>query len=449
MYYQLWVAYDSAPTMVNVGAQQNVSGVPSGPWWKLSEVHKLVDTIHHNLLDHISRPKDRMWMVRVGRQQASATMAAAASVVTQAAMNAAQQSVIAGQQAHHATQQSAVAGQQAQHAYNVGASALQQTHALRDETSQALGQVKTGLEMLHERQGAAISIAQHSDTRSSEAVRLAEELQQARLADQQNFTDQMSQMEKALQKQMEIAESAFKSIEKLRQELDTSRAESRTLRQQLTESNWKLSNLSDQQTRAQQAQAQSAAQSAEREKDNDAPSGRHCSPICNQMQQSRVSGGTINTPQEPSRQVEATEGTAADLSRPKTTRTTIITSCTISVLCVPKNANHQHHHYRKQHLHWIMHRSDHICLRLELTTHLSQLVQAEYHTVNLKGHQLDHSRPQYSQHQHQQLAVFTADDAHGTTSTSVFVVQRLHQAQRATTIFWRQRSGCSGLAAPS
>ena len=69
---------------------------------------------------------------------------------------------------------------------------MQQTHALRDETSQALGQVKTGLEMLHERQGAAISIAQHSDTRSSEAVRLAEELQQARLADQQNFTDRMS-----------------------------------------------------------------------------------------------------------------------------------------------------------------------------------------------------------------------------------------------------------------
>ena len=107
---------------------------------------------------------------------ASASAAAAATVVTQIAMNAAQQSVIAGQQAQHATQQSAVAGQQAQHAYNVGASALQQMHTLHDETLQALGQVKTGLETLHERQGAALSLAQHSDTRSSEAVRLVEEL---------------------------------------------------------------------------------------------------------------------------------------------------------------------------------------------------------------------------------------------------------------------------------
>ena len=62
---------------------------------------------------------------------ASASAAAAATVVTQTAMNAAQQSVIAGQQAQHATQQSVVAGQQAQHAYNVGASALQQTHTMR------------------------------------------------------------------------------------------------------------------------------------------------------------------------------------------------------------------------------------------------------------------------------------------------------------------------------
>ena len=168
---------------------------------------------------------------------ASASAAAAAAVVTQTAMNAAQQSVIAGQQAQHATQQSAVAGQQAQHAYNVGAFALQETHTLRDETSQALEQVKTGLETLHERQGAALSLAQHSDTRSSEAVRLVEELRQARLDDQKSFIDRMGKMEQSLQKQMEVAESALKSIDQLRQELDTSRAESRTLQQQLTESN--------------------------------------------------------------------------------------------------------------------------------------------------------------------------------------------------------------------
>ena len=82
----------------------------------------------------------------------------------------------------------------------MGASALQQTHALRDETSQVLGQVQTGLETLHERQGAALSIAQHSDTRSSEAVRLVEELQQACLDDQKGFTDRMAQMEQALKK---------------------------------------------------------------------------------------------------------------------------------------------------------------------------------------------------------------------------------------------------------
>ena len=85
---------------------------------------------------------------------------------------------------------------------------------------------------------------------------MVEELRKARLDDQTVFQERMGQMEQALKKQMEVAESALKSINSLHQELDTSRAESRTLRQQLTESNWKLSNLSEQQTRAQQAQAQ-------------------------------------------------------------------------------------------------------------------------------------------------------------------------------------------------
>ena len=84
-----------------------------------------------------------------GGTAASASVAAAASVLTHTALNAAQQSAIAGQQAQHASRQSAIAGQQAQHAseqsaaagqhaqeaYNVGASALRQTTALRDETS--------------------------------------------------------------------------------------------------------------------------------------------------------------------------------------------------------------------------------------------------------------------------------------------------------------------------
>ena len=172
--------------------------------------------------------------------------AAAASTLTQAAINVAHQSALAGHQAQHANQQSEAAGQQAQQAFNVGASALHQTQALRDETSHVLGQVKTGLEMLHECQGAALSVAQNSDARSSEAVRLVEELRQARLEDQQSFNSQMAQMEKVLKQQMEVAENALKSINTLCQELDTSRAESRSLRQKLTESNWKLSSLSEQ-----------------------------------------------------------------------------------------------------------------------------------------------------------------------------------------------------------
>ena len=68
-------------------------------------------------------------------------------------------------------------------------------------------------------------------------MRLVEELRQARLDDQKSFLERMGQMEQALKNQMEVADSALKSINILWQELDTSRAKSRTLRQQLTESN--------------------------------------------------------------------------------------------------------------------------------------------------------------------------------------------------------------------
>ena len=247
---------------------------------------------------------------------ASASVAAAATVVTQTAITAAQQSVIAGQQAQHATQQSAAAGQQAQQAFNVGASAWQHTQTLRNETSQALGQVKTGLETLHERQGAALSMAQHSDTRSSEAVRLVEELRQARIDDQKSFTDRMSQMEQALKRQMEVAENALKSINTLRQELDTSRAESRTLRQQLTESNWRLSSLSDQQTRAQQAQAQSAAQAAERERTM-MQRAEEIAARFSQLQQSRTTGVPSQAPPTPSQPAGTAMSAAAGPSQPR------------------------------------------------------------------------------------------------------------------------------------
>ena len=76
----------------------------------------------------------------------------------------------------------------------------------------------------------------------------------------------MAEMERVLKQQMEVAENALKSINTLRQDLDISRAESCALRQRLTEGTWKLSNLSEQQPHAPQAQAQSTAQAAEREK---------------------------------------------------------------------------------------------------------------------------------------------------------------------------------------
>ena len=97
-------------------------------------------------------------------------------------------------------------------------------------------------------------------------MQLVNELRQARLDDQKNFTDRMVQMEQALKKQMEVAESALKSINTLRQELDTLRAQSHTLRQQLTESSWRISSLLEPQTRAQRTQAQSAEQAAMRER---------------------------------------------------------------------------------------------------------------------------------------------------------------------------------------
>ena len=234
--------------MPNAAAQSGTSLVPYGVI-DISEV-SMMGSVGDGLMEPLqsSGPTRQSFgspMDRSAGTAASASAAAAATVLTQTAMTAAQQSAIAGQQAHHASQQSAAAGQQAQQALHVGASALQQTHALRDETSQVLGQVKTGLETLHERQGAALSVAHNSDARSSEAVRLVEELRQARLEDQQSFTNRMAQMEQALKTQMAVAENALKSISALRQELDTSRAESRTLQQKLTESNWKLSNLSE------------------------------------------------------------------------------------------------------------------------------------------------------------------------------------------------------------
>ena len=60
--------YDGAPSMVNVSAQQSISGVPSGSMEVIGSA-QVGGYDPSQSLGHISRPKDRMWMVRVGRQQ--------------------------------------------------------------------------------------------------------------------------------------------------------------------------------------------------------------------------------------------------------------------------------------------------------------------------------------------------------------------------------------------
>ena len=143
--------------------------------------------------------------------------------------------------------------------------ALQQTDALRQDAQQAMGQVQTGMETLHQHQKATFSVAQQSEVRSSEAVRMVEQLHQARAEDQRQFQQRMAQMEGALKQQLAVSDNAMKSIESLRQELTLSRDDARSLRQQLGESTWKLSHVSEQQKIAQQAQVQSTTESAARE----------------------------------------------------------------------------------------------------------------------------------------------------------------------------------------
>ena len=139
----LVMAVDGQPVGDNVPDSRALVGPVTGP--------RVVDSDYQQLsAGALGEPMMSSATVPVRGPDPSVSMAAAAaSTLTQAAMTAAQQSAIAGQQAQQATQQSAAAGQQAQQAFNVGASALQQTNALRDETSQMLGQVKTGLETLH------------------------------------------------------------------------------------------------------------------------------------------------------------------------------------------------------------------------------------------------------------------------------------------------------------
>ena len=94
---------------------------------------------------------------------------------------------------------------------------------------------------------------------------MVEELQRARLEDQRDFQSRLERLETALKRQMTISDGAVKKLDSVQQELNTAQSKSRSLRQQLQESNWKLSNLSDQQMQAEQIQDQQSAETAARE----------------------------------------------------------------------------------------------------------------------------------------------------------------------------------------
>ena len=96
-------------------------------------------------------------------------------------------------------------------------------------------------------------------------------------------------MEGALKQQLAVSDNAMKSIESLCQELTLSRDDARSLRQQLDESTWKLSHVSEQQKIAQQAQVQSIAQSVAR-KTELMRQANELAARFEQMQQRRSSG---------------------------------------------------------------------------------------------------------------------------------------------------------------
>ena len=122
-------------------------------------------------------------VVPTGTQASTSSTAS----LEQTTHHAAQQSTLVGQAAQQAAQQSAMAGQAAQQAYRVSATALQQTGALRTEATQVISEMQSGMQLLHQRSGEAHSVAKDSEAKSSEAVRMADELRRAREADQKDF----------------------------------------------------------------------------------------------------------------------------------------------------------------------------------------------------------------------------------------------------------------------
>ena len=154
-----------------------------------------------------------------------------------------QASVTAQHHAMQAEHQSAVAHLTAQQATATSVTALQETSMLKHEAANVIFDIQSRMQELHDRQGQAHSIATSSKHRSATALKMVEELRQAREQDQQNFQSRMGAMKKVMQQQVQVSTSAINAIQALKTELEASRSESHRLQQALNASQEQLAQL--------------------------------------------------------------------------------------------------------------------------------------------------------------------------------------------------------------
>ena len=128
----------------------------------------------------------------------------------------------------------------AQQAASTSVAALRETDAIKQEAASVLSNIQTGMQELHVRQGQAQHAATESDQRSATALRMVEELQRAREQDQRAYQARMDSMERMLQQQVSVANTAIGAIHELKKELTEAREESRRLQEQLSLSQVRL-----------------------------------------------------------------------------------------------------------------------------------------------------------------------------------------------------------------
>ena len=115
--------------------------------------------------------------------------------------------------------------------------------AIKQEAAPVLSDIQTGMQELHVRQGQVQHASTESDQRSATALRMVEELQRAREQDQRAYQARMDSMERMLQQQVSVANTAIGAIHELKKELTEAREESRRLQEQLSLSQGRLSML--------------------------------------------------------------------------------------------------------------------------------------------------------------------------------------------------------------